>query len=250
MAYNRAVFITGSNRGLGLQFVKELAKNENYRHVFAACRKPNDAQELLSIAKENSKVQTVQLDVQNDQDIHSAVEVVNKKVGGNGLNLLINNAGISINGGPIPTVNRSDFMKVMDVNVSSPIMLTKAFYRLLRAASNPSSTRDIFLPAVVVNMSSILGSIESNNAESGVLYPYRCSKAALNMATKSMAIEFAPRNIIAITMHPGWVRTDLGGPKAPLFVEESIKGMMNVIENLNLSDSGKLLGYDGSNIPW
>ena len=100
----------------------------------------------------------------------------------------------------------------------------------------------------MVTISSMLGSMAMN--DSGGLYAYRASKAGVNAIMKSMAIDLAERGVIAIALHPGWVRTDMGGPEAPLDVETSIRGMRSVIDGLRLQDSGEFLSWDGSKLPW
>lgn len=102
--------------------------------------------------------------------------------------------------------------------------------------------------AVVINMSSILGSIQSNN--DGGLYGYRVTKSGLNGATKSMSIDMKGDKIICISMHPGWVKTDMGGPKAPLSIEKSCEKMINTIMNLNETNNGGFLQFDGKTLPW
>jgi len=100
----------------------------------------------------------------------------------------------------------------------------------------------------IVTLSSELGSVAAN--KTGGLYAYRSSKAAVNAVMKSMAVDLAPRGIIAVPMHPGWVRTDMGGPKAPLSAGESASGMRRVIAGLTPADSGRFLQWDGKELPW
>ena len=97
-------------------------------------------------------------------------------------------------------------------------------------------------------MSSVLGSIEDN--DKGGIYPYRTSKAALNMLTKSMSLDLKKHNIKAISIHPGWVKTDMGGPNAPLDKNTSIEGVLNVIEKVNDDVNGKMIDYQGKIVPW
>lgn len=102
--------------------------------------------------------------------------------------------------------------------------------------------------ATIINMSSILGSIESNT--DGGLYAYRLSKSALNAATKSMSIDLKTHKILCVAMHPGWVKTDMGGAKAPLDIESSCQKMINTIHELNENNNGTLVQFDGSLLPW
>lgn len=102
--------------------------------------------------------------------------------------------------------------------------------------------------AAIINMSSILGSI-SSNVEGG-LYPYRASKTGLNACTKSMSIDLKDNNILCIALHPGWVRTELGGPKAPLDVETATQKIVETLYNLSEQNNGTLVQYNGKTLPW
>ncbi|KAJ6639094.1 C-factor [Pseudolycoriella hygida] len=128
-------------------------------------------------------------------------------------------------------------------------MLTKAFYPLLRKSAEANSDKPMGVSrAAVINMSSILGSIESN--KEGGLYSYRASKTALNAATKSMSIDFKDSKILCVSMHPGWVKTDMGGKNAPLEVDNACKEMVRTIMDINESNNGAFLQYDGTSLPW
>lgn len=133
--------------------------------------------------------------------------------------------------------------EVYSVNVVAPLMLSKSFWPLLKKASAAQKT-----PSWIVNMSSILGSIESNRE--GSLYHYRVTKSGLNAATKSLSIDLKNDGIMAVNMHPGWVKTDMGGPKAPLEVKDSCNHMVNTIMNLDKSHNGGFIQYDGKKLPW
>ncbi len=102
--------------------------------------------------------------------------------------------------------------------------------------------------AIVVNMSSILGSVQLNN--DGSLYHYRLTKTGLNNATKSMSIDFKQFGIMAVSMHPGWVKTELGGPKAPMEIDTSCEAMAQTVMNLNEKNNGSFIQYDGKKLPW
>lgn len=102
--------------------------------------------------------------------------------------------------------------------------------------------------SIVLNISSLLGSISDN--KSGGEYSYRVSKSALNMVSKNLSIDWADRGIIILNMHPGWVQTDMGGTKAPLSKKISVRGMIDVIDKVKEHDSGKFINYDGAELPW
>lgn len=129
------------------------------------------------------------------------------------------------------------------------VFFLQAFIPLLKKASKFNETQPMGVQrATIVNMSSILGSIEEN--QQGGMYAYRLSKVALNMATKSMSIDLRNDRILCIAMHPGWVRTDMGGSNAPMNIESSCKQMVQTIMALNESQNGAFLQYDGKSLPW
>lgn len=140
-------------------------------------------------------------------------------------------------------------MDAYAVNVVAPLMLSKAFIPLLKKASDANKAAPIGVQrAVIVNMSSILGSVASN--KEGSLYHYRVTKSGLNAATKSLSIDLKNDGIMAINMHPGWVKTDMGGPKAPLEIEQSCSSMVNTILKLDGTLNGGFIQYDGKTLPW
>ncbi|CAH2086874.1 unnamed protein product [Euphydryas editha] len=242
-----SVLITGANRGLGLGMVKYLTKNDKAGNIFATCRNPSE--ELTKIAAENKKLHILRLDVTNIANIGEISAEVTKVVGTQGLNLLINNAGVTTKFTKLQLVKAEQLLENLTVNSIAPIMLTKSLLPLLKQAAEANSDKPMGAQrAAVINMSSILGSIAQN--DQGGFYPYRCSKAALNAATKSMSIDLKKDQIIVTSMHPGWVKTDMGGKNAPLDVDTSVAGIFNVIEKLQESDSGKFLQYDGTELPW
>jgi len=249
MASLKSVFITGANRGIGLNLVKEIVSTLKPQYLFATFRNVAQAKELEEFAKSNSCVHLIQMDIRDYakyDDIVSSVDTITKGVG---LNLLINNAGISSKYARLSSTKKEALMDSFEINTVAPIMLTKAFLHLLQkgADSSPDAPCGINR-AAVVNVSSILGSISAN--DNGGMFPYRCSKAALNAATKSMSVDFQKSNILAISIHPGWVQTDMGGPKAPLTPTESVQGIVKVLKDLNETHSGEFLQYNGEKLPW
>jgi NAD(P)-dependent dehydrogenase (short-subunit alcohol dehydrogenase family) len=156
------------------------------------------------------------------------------------IDLLINNAGqgVGVEGGSLGGLKVDDFDRIMQVNAIGPVRVTQALLPNLRAGRGKT----------IVGISSILGSIESNR--DGGYYGYRESKAALDMFMRSLAGELKGDGFICIALIPGWVKTDMGGPDAPLTPEESVRGMRKVLDGLKPKDSGKLWSYDGSIIPW
>jgi NAD(P)-dependent dehydrogenase (short-subunit alcohol dehydrogenase family) len=126
-------------------------------------------------------------------------------------------------------------------------MLTQAFLPLLKKASCDPNEKSL-LKALVLNMSSLTGSIGDNG--SGKKYPYRASKAALNVINKSLSVDLKPFGIMAVVLDPGWVKTDMGGKNALISTEESVSGMMKVIGSLDESKSGMWFNYRGNVVPW
>ncbi|KAK3084288.1 hypothetical protein FSP39_011115 [Pinctada imbricata] len=181
-------------------------------------------------------------------DIERVKEDVESVLIDRGLNLLINNSGINYRMS-LDNVTADKLNTVFQTNVTGPIMVTKTFLPLLKKAASQHEDKSLSTSrAAVINISSILGSIEENS--SGGLHGYRPSKAALNMFTKSLSVELREHGILAAALHPGWVRTDMGGPRATLGEEESIRGCLNVMAGLTEEKSGKMIAFDGRVIPW
>ncbi|XP_077995448.1 C-signal-like [Glandiceps talaboti] len=250
----RSVLITGANRGIGLELVKQLtASSKPPHHVFATCRNPNAeiSKELSEIATKNETVKVIKLDVTNESCIIKAAEDVSHMLGTScGLNLLINNAGMKAK--PRSRFNNMDYENVMDVlttNTAGPLIVTKHFLPLLKKASSDYEGNAMSCSrSAVINMSSILGSIELTQESRAALYS--ASKAALNMITKGMSIAFKEDNILTVALHPGWVLTEIGGPRATLSTEESVKGMLDVMATLDNNHSGHFMDYQGKELPW
>lgn len=159
-----------------------------------------------------------------------------------GLDLLVNNAGYAPKSTRLNFVQPETMAETFRINVIAPLILAKELMPLLSKSSSAAS------PSWVVNMSSVLGSLELN--ESGGLYPYRCSKSALNSCTKSLSIDAFQKHVHAICLHPGWVRTDMGGKNAQLEVEDACHHMVQLLTNLTADKNGKFLQYDGQELPW
>ncbi|KAM4572276.1 C-signal isoform 2-T2 [Odontesthes bonariensis] len=206
----KSVLITGSNRGIGLQMVKELAKSNNRpATIIATARNPAASTVLHKLSRTYPAVHIVTLDVGSEHSISSAVEEVHCIVGNNGLNCLINNAAIGFSTN-INSVTPEAMMRTFQVNSVAPLFVTKAFLPLLQTAAAKSIGMGIHR-AAVINVSSILGSIELNCGDFKS-YAYRTSKAALNMVTRCLAADLRSDGILCMSLHPGWVKTDMGGP--------------------------------------
>jgi len=132
----------------------------------------------------------------------------------------------------------AEWNRVLAVNLLAPMKMAEAFVEHVASSEQKK----------IVTLTSVMGSIRDNT--SGGYYVYRSSKAAANAVMKSMAVDLKARGIIAVPMHPGWVRTDMGGPSAPVETADSAAGMRKVIESLTLSDSGRFLHFQGKELPW
>jgi len=222
------VLITGANRGLGLEFARQL--HAAGATVIGTARRPDAADELEAIG-----VRVEQLDVTDAASVTGLAE----RLGDIPIDMLINNAGII--GGRAATLDDVDpemVARTYDVNCLGPMRVTQALLPALRRGEGKK----------VVNISSALGSIDRNTG--GGYYGYRESKAALNMFTRSIAGQLADDGFICIVMSPGWVQTDMGGPQAALTPEESIRGMLTVIDELTPAKSGRFFNHKGDELPW
>ena len=230
----RTVLVTGANRGLGLEFVRQYAA-EGWE-VLAACRSPKDARELGKLAAEsNGRIRVIEMNVADTSSVKAAAAALKDEA----IDLLLNNAGVRgpANGG-LGRIDYETWKKVLNTNTLGPMRVAEAF---LENVARGNGKR-------IVTITSGLGSIGDNT--SGGSYTYRSSKAAVNMTMKSLAIDLAPRGITCAVMNPGWVRTDMGGPNGTLAPAESIAAMRFVIATMKPEDSGKFLNWDGQNYPW
>lgn len=224
------IFITGASRGLGLEFTK-LALEKGHE-VYAFVRNPNKAAQLQEL-KSSGRLTLLQGDVTSADDIARAA----KDLQGKTIDILINNAGIlDRDEGPFESLSLESIQKTFDVNTLGPIRVTQALLPNLRNSQKP----------IVANLTSKMGSIADNS--SGGDYAYRISKTALNMFAKSFSIDFP--NIITLVLHPGWAKTDMGGPRALVEAKDSVAGLFQIIENATPSQSGHFYEYTGKEIPW
>jgi len=240
----RRVVVTGANRGLGLEFTRQLAAAGN--EVVAAARRPKTADALNKLASESGgRVTVVHLDVGGDpSDLHDACLEIGERF--EAVDLLINNAGIwtapdhpdRASSGALPDLRPDAVLEVLRINTVGPLLVTQALAPQLALAGG----------AVVVNLSSGLGSIEETTSRGNLAYGI--SKAALNMLTRQLAAELAGQGTIVVALSPGWVATDMGGPSAPLEPPESVKGMLNVVDALTPAQSGSFLDHAGVVLPW
>jgi NAD(P)-dependent dehydrogenase (short-subunit alcohol dehydrogenase family) len=216
---------------------------ERNERVFAGCRHPEAAKQLQELKEIYSQRLTiVALDIASADSIRASQAVVRSEV--DGIELLINNAGIySTRGSGEPTerlgnLNFEDALTLFRINAIAPLILTQQYIDLLRASSQ----------AKIVSISTGYASLSANT--SGFPYYYSASKAAMNMFMRSLAADIKGFGIITVLIDPGWVSTDMGGPKAPLTPKHSVEGMIRVIEALTSRHNGRFLSWQGNELTW
>lgn len=245
-----SVLITGSNRGIGLEFCKQLLSHSNPPVVIATCRNPDAAQDLQALAQNNSNLHILKLDVVDFNSYETFASKVKNIVGEKGLNVLINNAGISRGKKEsLSEMNVKDMTDIYVTNTVAPVMMIKTLRPLLKQAADANKDFPMgWSRSAVINISSGLGSV-SNNTFGGFL-EYRESKAALNMAERSLALELGPEGILILNIHPGWVQTDMGTSAADLTVKDSVGSMLKVLYGLKPEQHGTFVQWEGKVLPW
>jgi NAD(P)-dependent dehydrogenase (short-subunit alcohol dehydrogenase family) len=233
---SRRVLVTGASRGIGLEYTRQwLAAGAR---VFALARDPERSAELMRLASGNpDALVAVPCDVADDASVGAARRRVGEET--DGLEILINNAGVMGSHEDLESLDLDVVRRTFEVNAIGPIRVTRAFVDLLMGGKRPRR---------IVNMTSLMGSIDDNR--SGDAYAYRMSKAALNMATRSMAVDLSRDGVVAVALHPGWVRTAMGGKSAPTPVEEAVASLVRTIESLDMDRSGGFYDRDGQPLPW
>ena len=224
------VLITGANRGLGLEFCRQYAA-EGWQ-VLACCRNPETASKLTGIPH----VRVFPLDVSD----FAQIDTLAAQLQDTAIDVLINNAGIygdSSRGG-FGQLDYAAWTQTLTINTQAPVKMAEAFLPHLQRGDKK----------MLVSITSQMGSIADNGSGGSILY--RTSKAALNAAMKSLAIDLEDQGIGVLVLHPGWVKTDMGGPNALIDARQSVAGMRQVIAQFTLAQNGSFLKYDGSSLPW
>jgi NAD(P)-dependent dehydrogenase (short-subunit alcohol dehydrogenase family) len=224
------VLITGANRGLGLEFVRQYAI-DNYE-VIACSRKINKKDDLHKLQVKFKNISIYKLDVANFSSIDQFAKSLKSPI-----DILINNAGVYPDSS-IDHINYDTWLEAFKINTLAAFKMTKAFLPHLKKSHLKK----------VASLTSKMGSIDDNSG--GSEYLYRSSKTALNMVMKSLSIDLKPYDLALITLHPGWVRTDMGGPNGLIDADESVAGMKHQIDKLSMKTSGQFIAYDGKKIPW
>ena len=220
--------VTGANRGLGAEWVNQLL--EKGWTVYAGYRKNLDKLEHVS----DSNLFIYQLDVQSNQ---SVINFCNQVEGP--IDLLVNNAGVGDGRWQkLEDIDDKWSLDVLDINAIGPVRMVQALYGKM---SHDKLTK-------VAMISSLMGSID--DCKSGRSYAYRASKSALNMFTMAMKHEAKENNITFAILHPGWVKTRMGGEHSPVELSDSVEGMLELIYSHSLESSGRFVQYDGFDLPW
>ncbi len=226
------IVVTGANRGIGLELTRQyLARGDS---VVAGVRDPTLATRLTALGQAaGGRLRVAACDVTLDASVRAFAAGLRDPV-----DLLINNAGIKTERDELADLDLGNAARTFQVNVLGVLRVTLALLPLLRRA--PAAT--------IASISSGLGSIERNLT--GGIYGYRISKAALNMASRSLAQDLRKDRIVAVALTPGWVKTDMGGSGAQTEVSDSAAGLIKVIDGLKLEDSGKCISFLGESVPW
>jgi len=228
-----SILITGANRGIGLELARVFLQNG--WEVIATCREPDGASELKGIQAAAGDGLTIRkLDVVRDNDITALAE----ELAGKPLDILLNNAGML---GPeqqeFGRLDERVWLETFSVNTLGP-------YRMARTlADNVAGSKRRIIATITSEMGSTSGT-------SGGYYVYRSSKAAANMIMKNLSLDLRRKGITCVALHPGWVRTRMGGSSAPLSPEESAAGLFQVLTSLGQEQNGAFLDYRGRNISW
>ena len=220
------VLVTGCDTGLGVEFARQYAAKGH--RVIATCLDPATATETSAI---RGNIDVVKLDVTD----HAAIEALSRRLSGDAIDVLLNNAGI---GRPHPPFGETDYdnwRRILETNLIAPMKIAESFVEQVARSENKS----------MAFVSSRMGSIALNN--SGGSYSYRSSKAGLNMIVKTLAIDLGPRHICVLALHPGWAMTE---PGARVPVAESVAGMRGVINRAGRHHTGSFVTYHDQPLPW
>jgi len=234
----RRVLITGAGQGIGLEWARQEAQGGE-SIVIATARDPKESPGLLELEKSArpGSVVVLPLDVTDDASVETAARAVRERF--EGLDELVNNAGTY---GPRDDARLKappeEVRRVLEVNAVGPYRVTRDFLPLLRQGRE---VRIVFI-------TSLMGSI--GDGPGGGSYGYRMSKSALNMLGANLAHELAEDRIVCLVLHPGWVKTRMGGAQAPLPLEQSVRDLRRVTMRASMTESGAFLDHSGEPLPW
>jgi NAD(P)-dependent dehydrogenase (short-subunit alcohol dehydrogenase family) len=228
------VLITGASRGIGLEMVK-YGIEQGWR-IFACCRHPQQADSLLSVAKLANGGVSVHV---ADMDELATIQALAYELRNESIDILVNNAGIyGSDNNKFGSVDVASWLNTFQVNSIAPLKVVEALIEQLRMGDKK----------IIACMTSKMGSMADNG--SGNSYIYRSSKAALNAVVKSLSIDLRDDGIKCVALHPGWVKTDMGGPNAEISARESVTCLFDIMLALKAEDSGRFIDIDGTTIPW
>ncbi|CAE7182678.1 unnamed protein product [Rhizoctonia solani] len=230
--------VVGANRGLGLEFVRQLLQTPENR-VIATYRDASKLDELNKLSSERSnagRLESVQLDMNDDESCKAAANEIRTKAGA--IDVLIVNAGINNHIDSVLEQSVDEFSNTFKTNVLGPLRITQHFAPLF-------NTHRLSKLAFIT---SVQGSL--TRGKTALTPSYGISKAALNMMGRKLAYELEPSNVAVVLLHPGWVQTDMGGSDAPITPAQSIGGMLKVIDKVDLKNSGEYWQWDGQSLPW
>jgi len=220
--------VTGANRGLGIEWVLRLL-DSNWK-VYAGYREDSGGLEVI----DNKNLIALKVDVSNRASVEEFASNVKDSV-----DLLINNAGVPDGRwGSLSEMDDEWALEVLNINSLGPVRVVQALYPKMKGGNLTK----------IAMISSLMGSID--DCQMGRSYAYRASKTALNMFTVAMKKECIEDNISFVIFHTGWVKTRMGGDRAPVEIEESIDGMIRLLENQTLENSGRFIQYDGTEVEW
>ena len=227
------IIITGSNRGIGLELCHQYAQSG--WNVHACCRQPESAAELIKLASEYKNISVHSLDVADTQQIKALA----KRLDSVPVDILFNNAGVYGQGdGWFGNTDEEKWLQCFRINTIAPLKMMESFVNHVCSSEHK----------IIATMSSKMGSMADNG--SGGSYVYRSSKAAVNAVMTSAAIDLKPQGIKVATLHPGWVKTDMGGPSGEISSEQCVTQLRQILSELTLDTSGGFFDIDGSIIPW
>ncbi|KAG1440055.1 hypothetical protein G6F56_012061 [Rhizopus delemar] len=229
--------ITGASRGIGLEFAKQISSKGNI--VFACARNPDQSKDLQQLI-DNKKVHGIKLDVTCNKSIKDAVAEITKHAP-EGIDVLINNAGIYVTRNTIEDTSKDELLKVFETNVTGVTEVTNSLLPLFRKRG-PNH------PKKILNISSAVGSISNTTAPGGSAY--RISKCALNMTTKLQALQLASENFLVYASHPGWVQTDMGGENATINTEKSVAGQLAKLDSITEAENGGFYDWKGEKLEY
>lgn len=228
------VLITGANRGIGLELVKQFLNEKKYK-IYACCRNTEKAKELAELSLQYpDNLDVLPLDVTNADSISA----VSSQLEGQAIDILINNAGVYLDKGRgLLDANFEDWLQTFNINSVAPFRIIKALYPNLDRSES----------AKILTISSQMGAM---SRPSGGSYAYCASKAAVNKAMIGLALDLKSHNIAIAVAHPGWVQTDMGGAAAEITPLQSAEGLFSVATNLSMEDTGAFFKWNGERHDW